>query len=278
LSSPTNPGFDSGPIDSDLSPVLTDSGGTVAPMPVEPEPPVENPPWSGWEVLALAMVTIVASLFFIWLGGRIFYPSLPAVEVAKRPALSVLSQMVAYLCVVFCMYVLATRTPGRDFLEAIRWNWPRRWAGYLLGGIFLSVALQVFARLLPVPKQLPMDEFFQTRGLAMLMSVFGITVAPLMEELFFRGFLYPVLFRRWGGAIAVLLTALAFALLHSLQLGFAWGPLLVIFLVGIALTLVRAATKSVASGFVVHMAYNATIFVLLFIGTDGFRHMDKLSH
>jgi membrane protease YdiL (CAAX protease family) len=60
-------------------------------------------------------------------------------------------------------------------------------------------------------------------------------------------------------------------------LGFAWGPLLVIFLVGLALTVTRAATKSVAPGFLIHVAYNSTISVLLFAGTDGFRHLERLS-
>jgi hypothetical protein len=98
-----------------------------------------------------------------------------------------------------------------------------------------------------------------------------------MEELFFRGFLYPVLARSTGMPIAVLLTAVAFALLHGAQLGFSWGPVLVIFLVGIVLTVVRARKNSVAASVLIHMAYNGTITVAMFAATDGFRHLEKLN-
>jgi hypothetical protein len=60
-------------------------------------------------------------------------------------------------------------------------------------------------------------------------------------------------------------------------LNFSWGPVLVIFLVGVALTTVRALRKSVAATVLMHMAYNGTIFIAEYIATDGFRHMEKLN-
>ena len=115
------------------------------------------------------------------------------------------------------------------------------------------------------------------KPIAWALSLFSITFAPLLEELFFRGFLYPVLVRRFGVAIAVLTTSAAFSLIHAPQLGRAWGPVLVIFIVGLALTVTRAITKSVAASLLMHMAYNSTLSVLLFIGTDGFRHLERLN-
>jgi len=66
-------------------------------------------------------------------------------------------------------------------------------------------------------------------------------------------------------------------LLHGPQLLNSWGPVLVIFLVGIVLTMVRAHKNSVAASLLVHVAYNGTISALMFIGTDGFRHLEKLN-
>jgi hypothetical protein len=43
------------------------------------------------------------------------------------------------------------------------------------------------------------------------------------------------------------------------------------------LTITRAATKSVGASLLMHMAYNGTLSVLLFIGTDGFRHLERLN-
>jgi membrane protease YdiL (CAAX protease family) len=141
----------------------------------------------------------------------------------------------------------------------------------------LSVALQALAHLLPIPKELPIDEFFRTPAEAWALSILSVALAPLMEELFFRAFLYPVLARRLGLPVAVFLTALAFALLHGAQLMFSWGPVLLIFLVGMILTAVRAQQNSVAACVLIHMAYNGTIAVAMFAATGGFRHLERLS-
>jgi membrane protease YdiL (CAAX protease family) len=131
-------------------------------------------------------------------------------------------------------------------------------------------------QLLPIPRHLPIDRFFQTAREASVMTVIAVTLAPLMEELFFRAFLYPVLARELGTVIAILLTSALFGLLHGAQLGYSWA-VLIIFLVGLALTTVRAMTKSVASSFLVHVGYNGTLSALLLVATGGFRHLEKLT-
>ena len=79
---------------------------------------------------------------------------------------------------------------------------------------------------------------------------------------------------RWTGvAPAIIVTSAGFALLHGSQLAFSLVPLLLIFIVGVVLTITRAVTKSVATSVLVHMAYNFTIFTQVYIGTQGFRHM-----
>ena len=187
-------------------------------------------------------------------------------------------QVLAYVLILAYMYVLVTRECARpDFLAAIHWNWPQNIAPYLGGGVVLSLTLQLLAHALPMPKNLPIDLFFRTPAEAWALTIFGITLAPLMEELFFRGFLYPVLARGIGFTAAIFVTGFAFALLHGSQLMFSWGPVLVIFLVGTILTMVRVYKNSVAAGLLVHVAYNGTLSVLMFIGTNGFRHLEKLN-
>jgi len=269
VSSPPNPWFEPGPF----------------PVPEEPAPipavTSENPPWSGWDVLQIVFLTIVAVAVFLPVvavaAQRLLYPKVAFLQVVTYPVVTVLGQGFAYLLILAFMVSIVKRVPGQNFWQAIRWNWPQNWSAYLLTGVALSFALQGIAHFLPMPKELPMDRFFRTPSEAWALSLFGITFAPLLEELFFRGFLYPVLARRFGIATAVLTTAAAFSLIHAPQLGRAWGPVLVIFMVGLALTVTRAITKSVAAGLLMHMAYNFTLSVLLFIGTDGFRHLERLN-
>jgi hypothetical protein len=58
---------------------------------------------------------------------------------------------------------------------------------------------------------------------------------------------------------------------------FSWGAVLVIFIVGMVLTIVRARTNSVAAGMIIHIAYNATITVAMFAATNGFRNLERLN-
>lgn len=268
-----------------------------------------DPAWSGLDVLRLVLLAIVA-LFIgvstvLFVAHFWFYPRAPVASLARFPLVVVAGQALAYMLLLAYMFVLVTRERRRpDFLSALHWNWPRTVGPYLLAGVALSLALQALAHLLPVPKNLPIDTFFRTPAEAWVITIFGITLAPLMEELFFRGFLYPVLVRGIGNGCRTILqwisehlspelgswdfqafsltaavfgTAFAFALLHGSQLKFSWGPVLVIFLVGTVLTMVRAYKNSVAAGLLIHIAYNATISTLMFTATDGFRHLEKLN-
>ena len=106
-----------------------------------------------------------------------------------------------------------------------------------------------------------------------MLAAFGIFVAPFGEELFFRGFLYPAVAYRAGVGTAVAVTSVLFALIHSSQLGHNWAPLLVILAVSVVFTMVRAITKSVATSTLIHMSYNATLFVMSFIASQGFHRL-----
>jgi membrane protease YdiL (CAAX protease family) len=227
-------------------------------------------------LLTFASVFVILSLVGV-AAQRLLYPKTPILEVMMYPLVAVFGQALAYLLILGFMVSIVKRVPSQDFRRAIRWNWPTNWGTYLMAGAALSFALQGLAHFLPIPKELPMDRFFRTPSEAWALSLFGITLAPLLEELFFRGFLYPVLVRRFGVALAVVATAVGFSLIHAPQLGRAWGPVLVIFMVGLALTITRAVTKSVAAGLIMHMAYNGTLSILLFVGTDGFRHLERLN-
>jgi len=89
---------------------------------------------------------------------------------------------------------------------------------------------------------------------ALILSFLAVVVlAPLAEELFFRGWLYDILRARLSALVAALLCAGAFALAHWDGSGL--YPLAV-FLPGLALTLVRARTGSAQASALAHAVYN----------------------
>lgn len=234
--------------------------------------------WSGWDVLLLAFLTLI-TLFVVEVvtvvgAWVLVYPHSNFGDLAQKPLLALIGQYLAYIAVAAYMVMLVQGKYHAPFWEAIRWNWRGNESLRFLGIGVLTVLLDIVSRYLPMPKTSPFDQFFARPVDAYLMVAFAVTFGPLMEELFFRGFLYPVLARRIAVPWAVLLTALPFGLMHYLQYK-SWAAVLVVTLVGVVLTVVRAVTKSVAASFLVHVGYNSTLMALAALATDGFRHMPK---
>lgn len=276
-----NPQLDSKPgvgADSPLQPSPSQVSREYLPA-VSPVPPQRDPVWSGWDVLLLALLTLVtlaaAELLTAVAASVFFYPHATFRDLVQKPSLNVIGEFLGYVAVAVFMIMLVEGKYHVRFSPAIHWNWRSNAVPKMLGLGVCTVILDFFARFLPMPKSTPFDEFFARPGDAYLIAVFAITFGPLMEELFFRGFLYPVLQRRTGVILAVLLTALPFGLMHYVQYK-SWSAVLVITLVGVVLTVVRAVTDSVAASFLVHVGYNTTLMVLTAVATDGFRHMQKL--
>ena len=254
-------------------------------LPLQPAPPApkagENPVWNGWDVLLIAVLTLVLTLLvvplLVVLAARQFaYPHESLAALAQRPTLVLLSYLLGYLVVALYMILLVEGKYHTRFWPAIRWNWPGI-SGVSMAGIgVLMLGFDVLGqKFLPLPKSSPFDQFFEHPRDAYLVAIFAVTLGPLMEELFFRGFLYPVLARRTGAAAGILITGLLFGLIHAPQYGYSWAAVLIVCMVGVVLTTVRAMTKSVASSFLAHVGYNGTLMVIAALATDGFRHMEK---
>jgi len=242
----------------------------------------ENPVWNLVDVLFIACFAIVSQ--FIVLGIAVSIAHSMAVfhgktDLANNALVLVPAQTIAYLLLIAFMVQIVKLKYRTEFLKALNWNAPVFTSALVaivagFGCAFLSGTIEtLFSRW--VPKSLPMDELFSGRSSGFALAFFGIFVAPLVEELFFRGFLYPALARVTGTVISVVLTSVAFALIHSPQLAHAWVPLTAILLFSFCLTIVRARTKSVATAVLMHAGYNATLFIMTFIATQGFRHMER---
>ena len=256
---------------------------TVAQTGAQPVPAAVFPPWSLWDVGVVLSAIVVAvigcsvvALAFVHRWPA--YRNVSIITLSGNPLVTVGAQVVAYP-VVLGFIVLLVRSRSREpFFKAIRWNWPpMTGVAFLLLGTVLAISVEGMAHFLPIPKSLPIDKFFNSATAAYLMAIFGTTLAPLLEEMFFRGLLYPVLRRSTGIMTAVVLTAAAFAGIHGAQLGYAWAPIVSIFVVGVVLTLVRERTDSVAASFLTHCGYNFTLFAMLWIASDHFRQLEKVT-
>jgi hypothetical protein len=101
----------------------------------------------------------------------------------------------------------------------------------------------------------------QGGGAGAVMILWGLAIIGVQaggEEIYFRGWLQPVLQRAWGGAIAVLLTAIAFAGLHIMGGARAPISLLNLFLGGVMFGLLALKGGGIAAALGAHIAWNAT--------------------
>jgi len=192
----------------------------------------------------------------------------------------------------------------RSFGNGIQWDFAtaRRNLHKLIPiGLLTGFAVQAISSLIPVPKSIPMDDFFRSTSDVWLVTAFGTLLAPLFEEICFRGFLLPAFAiaydwlslpkspaarERWhittglttaSIVFSAVLSSILFALLHAEQLAHAWAALAVLFFVSLILTLVRVRTRSVACSTIVHASYNFSVFLTLFIATGGYRHLERMA-
>lgn len=110
----------------------------------------------------------------------------------------------------------------------------------------------------PIEPPLLLESLAAARGPALWIAVLlAVVVIPFLEEVCFRGFLQPLLVRRWGGACGVLVTSVLFASLHGWS---AFGPVL-----GLSLILgaVMLRTRRLSAPFVVHAANNGLAILML---------------
>lgn len=237
------------------------------------------PSWTGFDVIGIAVIFIIA-MIVCWGVTTIVVSMLPGwqhartSEIARSPMVGLVAQTAAYIIMFFYIARLLRQRSGEAALVAIEWN--SRLGTVVMGifgGLILATLVQLSALVLPMPKNLPIDAMFKSPLLAYVTSIFGVLVAPLFEEVYFRGLMFPSLREGLGELAAIFITAGAFAMLHASQLAFSWAALLPLFVVGLALTWVRAQLKSVGASWTMHVTYNATIVVAVWVSTGHFRHL-----
>lgn len=291
-------------------PVNADPSELLSSLPVEesrlPQPAQPRDiPNLGHTVLffVIAVPMLIAGEYLsLWLAkishlfGHKSYHAL-AVMMATDARLSIPAQTVAYALVAAATAAFFHMLWLRPFSEGIHWNAHQartKIVRLLAVGLLTGFSTTLIGNYLPMPKSPPilMDMMRSPVG-AWMMFIFGVTAAPMLEELAFRGFLLPGFVNafRWlarkddispatvkwiGVPVSVVLTSIPFALLHSPQVSHAWAPLVLIGLVSVVLCVVRLLLDSLAASTVVHAAYNFTLFAGILVQTGGFTHLDKL--
>jgi membrane protease YdiL (CAAX protease family) len=269
--------------------------------PAQDHGPARRIPHIGHAILFFSL----AILFILLCQLAIFSAAHIHVEAsAQHPGVGMASQALAYVLTLAVSAWVFPYVWGLSFLQGIQWNFlaaRRYWYWIVAGGVLLSAVAQASLQLVPAPKTDVMDSLLNPHSGWLLMA-FAVLLAPLTEEIAFRGFLLPALataydwlalerspagLDRWQRSsmnsasalvFAAVVSSIPFALLHADQLSHAWGAVAVLYGVSLVLCFVRIRMHSLACSVLMHATYNFSLFAVVLLATGGFRHLDKLGH
>lgn len=228
-----------------------------------------------WAYREIAVLFAVAALSLFAAGRAALYWHMRASGIADEAAAAeavqgsawwaLAVQAAAWLPVLLYIHWVVVRQCRRRFAEGVGWLPPAHPARrYLWGGALLAASVIVLTAAVGVPEEpYPMLELLDDREALWALAAFGVLVAPVVEEIVFRGFLFAALERVHGSGFALAATSAAFALVHGGQYGWQWQRLAILFWVGLALGAVRARTRSTKAAALVHAAYNGLLFALV---------------
>jgi membrane protease YdiL (CAAX protease family) len=199
-----------------------------------------------------------------------FYPDQPVALSAiasHGPALAFSVLFAApFVLGYMALAVRAAKMPFRDYL-ALKWPGRRDVVRTLVG---LAGLLAFFAALNAIAgKDMPSfvsESFLSARDAGMLpLLIIGFAVmAPLQEEIIFRGFLYRGFCEKFGALATVLFTSVAFALLHA---QYEWYFVAQVFALGFFFGWVRWKSGSTLLPILLHGALNAIAIVEAYFAT-----------
>ena len=201
----------------------------------QPEPPLAVPiaqssyPWGFWATIGFSLVVFVVLVVVqgvvavaFMLAGHYDVSAASSEELVaflERDGLLLsVATIVSGPCCVGLIVLFAWLRRGHALREYLGLHWPssRRVAAWLAVTTGFIVASDTLTWLLgrPIVPEF-MTDVYDTARIPVLLYLALIGVAPIFEELFFRGFMIAGLRRSPLGAVgAVLLTSVAWALLH----------------------------------------------------------------
>jgi uncharacterized protein len=244
--------------------------------PVEPiidvAPPPPREPFWGYTDLLFVMGIIVASIALITLAGGVLIFLYPGLRNDPTPILLPV-QVAFYGFIYLALYLTLKTRYGKPVFASLGWRRTRFNLGIaVLGGAVLAFAISGLAALLHTPQvPSPLDRFLKSPVDLALFAALAVTLAPLFEELFFRGFLQPLLSRTFGMVAGILITALVFGLLHAPEYAWAWQYVVAVSLAGAVFGWVRARTNSIIPSTLMHACYNL-VFVIALVFTKFVKH------
>lgn len=228
----------------------------------------DNPPWGvllafGLWILSILLVSLIP-LIFVMPYLLVRYPGLknmPQSLFADQTAtlLSVLGIIPAHLLTLAAVWLVVKRLSKQPFLHTFGWSWSERFGFWPSAGLAFALFLlgTAVAKLLGGDAPTDLDLIINSSTTVRItLALLAVATGPFVEELIYRGVMFPAIQRAIGTTWSVVLVSLLFALVHVAQYKNNVGVITAVLLLSITLTLVRAWTGRLLPCFIIHMVFN----------------------
>ena len=214
---------------------------------------------------------VLLSVFSALIIASIFSALDPSILDGSTPGLSTYISMFVGQAFLIVPVLIFLNRKQLSIIESLRLNAISKQV--IIATILLSIGAMIIAdeinilvdMVIPAP-----DSFLQLEALLtpenpismFLLIITIVLLAPIGEELLFRGFLQKYLEIAWGDITkAILLSSLFFAAIH-------FNPywLIQIYLLGVLLGYIAWQTQSVVSSIIFHVIINASSLIFTFLG------------
>jgi membrane protease YdiL (CAAX protease family) len=231
-------------------------------------PPAHCEPWGFWSTTAYGLTAVVAwfaaqlAVVFIVLAllgvGR--EASDFEIQALASHALTIAVATIVSMPVPIAVIAMAARLRRCAVGDYLALHWPKR-ADLIVGLVFIAILLPVgdlsswlTGRDLVPPAVVEAYRSARASGTVVLLAAALIVAAPLMEELLFRGFVFPGYARSLGPWGAIVLTSAGWAVMHVQYETF---YIVQIFVLGCAFGWLRWRSGSTLLTVILHAIVNA---------------------
>lgn len=141
-------------------------------------------------------------------------------------------------------------------------------ASGLMGGIFIllgvslvNIILQYILHITPQPQEVVLLLLkMRTPWLFLSYAILIVVIAPIVEEIFFRGLVYSYFRGQYGAGWAIIISGLIFSAVHLSLWAFPG-----IFIGGMGLAYLYERTQSLYTSILAHMVWNGVVTGILFL-------------
>lgn len=130
----------------------------------------------------------------------------------------------------------------------------------ILMGISLNLLIQILISCLPIPLEL-MESYSQasqfTQDTSIISFLAIVIMAPIAEEIFFRGLVLSRFSKSMPIVVSIILQAIIFGLIHGTVLWFSYATI-----IGLVLGLLAYKQKSILGCMILHFSINGLSFMI----------------